>query len=1514
MNKVSLANKGVTVLVVCLMLVGMVSQVVAQPAKVSAYNDFYVHKYMSREGVKVLPADSRARQELETVAGGKTYVEWLADGAYDEDQTDHLYPGLTQDLIGVRAIPHYWDADRGPDAQVKDLSGHFDIFPNANEKASLMFYEALLEYHFGDRTTAYERLGHVAHLLADQTVPCHAHIDFHPGYHLELTDLARKVWLDNDSWADDSYEFWIYDDETHEGAYKDYTAQSAIDNGGMVQFPDEVIARSKELLKTEGGGAWKYLLYYLMYTTNQRADYFASDDFDGDTNDPEGWMEGYSFWPDKTNFPTNKEDLDDNDHGLLGETLNDDNNNDDGDLARIEANSYVYGIRAISTLLQLFYECTHAPEPVLEISYADQDGDGNADYRYVNLDVTYVGGDLGYHEGLEVRFANGNEDPVDGSVTWGAPGDWRPVGAASGGFRVPWVLSHGDGVKAVSCELRNLAGLDVTQDTDLVTLAEIGVPQIFNYDITAEGAGLDYYYSTRVDFYVTEITCDTEDSWPGDDYTEFYFEATVDDGYDSTIASGGYTHQEPSSDLAYNVPAGGWLYPTQVCEGNICYTRAENTVWIHGDDCPWDWSAVASVYVLPGQTVRLKTHGYDHDPLNPDDDMNTVYTPILSVPTEVGEHVLLDAYCETRRNGEVNEHYTLRVRAVATVVDYTWSKSEQSDPENPGWVQYGQGWQDVVTSTLLAPEPETTTWDASVLDNPVVDVKMVGAELWARVTGEPDTVIAGLSPVNLLVTDPDGFRVGIRTETQSVYIPMIGFVDLTVERTYAEIPGSTVLRQIDWDRDGDLENFDLDGDGDADTLIVIDSRHDGDYQIQATPPIGAAPTSTYSIAVATMKRPYKTIGFSPILPWFKKFGVVKTYTDPTWRTGLLVESALVSDMPSEAFVLQSDGNGLNLPPQADANGPYWVAEGTAVAFDASGSSDPEGTSLTYRWDFESDGTWDTDWSASPTASHTWYDDWPGQAMVEVSDGTESATSTAAVQIYNEAPSVDLGADKLAAPGEEVQFSGTFTDPGTADTHTIQWDFGDGTGTTGTLAPTHAYSQPGEYTVTMTVTDDNGGIGRDTLTVNTGVKVSIDPLQMVVPPGHRFEYEVAVHNLGNVEDTYNLDVGGLDPAWYSLSQTSITTYAGQTVFVTLELCPPTSAPFGIYPFAVVASSQTDPAIFDVADGQAEVGTGEYLGEEVIPPSAPTLMSPADETVTNDSTVDLDWTEVTDPSPLVNYEVQVDNNDDFSSPEYDSGWIMGSDAATSALPDDTYYWRARASDGLANVGEWSAVWQFMVDTTPPSVAMVSPLSGYALQDGVTFIASAIDDGSGVAAVTFSIREADGGDGIPIGYDDIPAIQDPATGNWSLWFDTLQVPDGYYVVVVKATDNAGNIGSITVPYSIRNWAVLELLPETPNNKAGRTMPVKFSLRVSAAVDPAQPFVYNEELTIKIFATSNPGTILQTSVFGTGSTNYRIDTSGEKYITNFKTSKVPMMYTVEIWRTGKSFLVGSFTFKTVK
>ena len=96
---------------------------------------------------------------------------------------------------------------------------------------------------------------------------------------------------------------------------------------------------------------------------------------------------------------------------------------------------------------------------------------------------------------------------------------------------------------------------------------------------------------------------------------------------------------------------------------------------------------------------------------------------------------------------------------------------------------------------------------------------------------------------------------------------------------------------------------------------------------------------------------------------------------------------------------------------------------------------------------------------------------------------------------------------------------------------------------------------------------------------------------------------------------------------------------------------------------------------------------------------------------------------------------------------------------------------------------------------------------------------------------------------------------------------------------------------------------------------MPVKFSLRIAESVDLEQPFVYNENIEIRIYDASDPNNILQTSVMGNGSKDYRIDVVSEKYITNFKTAKEPAEYVVEIWRPNNNdFLIGSFTFETLK
>lgn len=116
-------------------------------------------------------------------------------------------------------------------------------------------------------------------------------------------------------------------------------------------------------------------------------------------------------------------------------------------------------------------------------------------------------------------------------------------------------------------------------------------------------------------------------------------------------------------------------------------------------------------------------------------------------------------------------------------------------------------------------------------------------------------------------------------------------------------------------------------------------------------------------------------------------------------------------------------------------------------------------------------------------AHTYADNGDYVITVTVTDSYgESDSDTMFVTVLNVAPLVNVGPDLTVDEGGELGLVGTFSDPSTADTHTYLWDFGDGSTASETLTPTHAYTVDGTYTVTLTVIDDDGGIGSDTLFV------------------------------------------------------------------------------------------------------------------------------------------------------------------------------------------------------------------------------------------------------------------------------------------------------------------------------------------------------------------------------------------------------------------------------------------------
>lgn len=177
----------------------------------------------------------------------------------------------------------------------------------------------------------------------------------------------------------------------------------------------------------------------------------------------------------------------------------------------------------------------------------------------------------------------------------------------------------------------------------------------------------------------------------------------------------------------------------------------------------------------------------------------------------------------------------------------------------------------------------------------------------------------------------------------------------------------------------------------------------------------------------------------------------------------------------------------NQPPIVSAVGPYSVDEGNSIVVTANGS-DPDNDPLTYSWDLDDDGIYETS-GQSVTFSAANLDGPSSHTITAqaIDSGGLSASDRATVNVFNVAPTVQ----EITAPLDPVQvntsfnISANFSDPGTMDSHTAVLDWDDSstsvgtvneTNGSGTVTGSHTYSTPGVYTVKLTVTDDDGDSG------------------------------------------------------------------------------------------------------------------------------------------------------------------------------------------------------------------------------------------------------------------------------------------------------------------------------------------------------------------------------------------------------------------------------------------------------
>jgi len=238
--------------------------------------------------------------------------------------------------------------------------------------------------------------------------------------------------------------------------------------------------------------------------------------------------------------------------------------------------------------------------------------------------------------------------------------------------------------------------------------------------------------------------------------------------------------------------------------------------------------------------------------------------------------------------------------------------------------------------------------------------------------------------------------------------------------------------------------FDGSDSSDSDSTIVAYEWDFGDGNAGT----GATPTHTYTTD--------------------DSFTVTLTVTDDAGDTGTDTTTATI-------------GLG-NQAPIANANNPYSGTVNEPLQFDGSGSSDPDGSIVSYEWNFGDGNT-----GSGPTPTHTYTAAGTYNVTLTVTDdmgANDSDMATAAIGLGNQAPNADANGPYSGTANEPVTFDGSGSSDPDGTIATYEWNFGDGNIGSG-QNPTHTYNTDGSFTVTLTVTDDAGDTGTDTSTATIG---------------------------------------------------------------------------------------------------------------------------------------------------------------------------------------------------------------------------------------------------------------------------------------------------------------------------------------------------------------------------------------------------------------------------------------------
>ena len=177
----------------------------------------------------------------------------------------------------------------------------------------------------------------------------------------------------------------------------------------------------------------------------------------------------------------------------------------------------------------------------------------------------------------------------------------------------------------------------------------------------------------------------------------------------------------------------------------------------------------------------------------------------------------------------------------------------------------------------------------------------------------------------------------------------------------------------------------------------------------------------------------------------------------------------------------------NQLPVAVISAPTTGIEGAAITFDGSGSLDPDGTIVSYDWNFGDGGN-----AIGDITTHTFvagtYD--VTLTVTDEAGDTDIASITIQISASNVPPTAAISGPTNGSEGVAVTFDGAGSSDPDGNVVDYVWDFGDSTAGSG-VSVSHTFAA-GIYTVTLLVTDDFGATDSAALVIDIAAATEPQP--------------------------------------------------------------------------------------------------------------------------------------------------------------------------------------------------------------------------------------------------------------------------------------------------------------------------------------------------------------------------------------------------------------------------------------